>query len=421
MCFCTGNALDYHCVLSKLRMRDQAFLSMSAFTATSCLGTGLVSLRSNLLAQHTGLVPCQFESVDLETYSGITNIPDDQAFLPTELQNFDCRNNRLAFWGLQQDGFIDAVENVKCHFEKTRIGVFLGTSTSGMLQTEKGYRELDPQTGTLPSWVNYRYAQNACSVAHFVRLVLGLCGPTAVVSTACSSSAKVFSLAQRMLLLGAIDAAIVGGVDSLCLTTLYGFHSLQLLSQNPCKPYDSNRDGISIGEAATFALLTRDDDNTPSGSLLIKGVGESSDAYHMSSPHPEGLGARQAMQLALQQAGLATSQIDYIHLHGTATQNNDAIESVAVWEVFKDKLPVSSTKGATGHCLGAAGALNVAIGALALQQQTAWGSPGTEKLDEALSPIHYLMHNTARTMNHVLSNSFGFGGSNCSIVLGLKD
>ena len=402
-------------------MRGQAFLSMPAFTATSCLGPGIANLRSSLLAQRTGLVPCQFESVDLDTYVGITHLTEDEVFLPAELQDFDCRNNRLAFLGLQQDGFIDAVEKAKCHFDKTRIGVFLGTSTSGMLQTEKGYRELDPQTGALPSWVNYRFAQNTCSAAHFVRLALGLSGPTAVVSTACSSSAKVFAMAQRMLLLGAIDAAIVGGVDSLCLTTLYGFHSLQLLSQNPCKPYDARRDGISIGEAAVFALLTRDDERTPPGSILIKGVGESSDAYHMSSPHPEGLGARQAMQSALQQARLSAQDIDYIHLHGTATKNNDAIESIAVSAVFERKPPASSTKGATGHCLGAAGALNVAIGALALQQQTAWGSPGTEELDAALSPIHYLMHNVARPMSHVLSNSFGFGGSNCSIVLGLKD
>ena len=402
-------------------MRGQAFLSMPAFTATSCLGPGIANLRSSLLAQRTGLVPCQFESVDLDTYVGITHLTEDEVFLPAELQDFDCRNNRLAFLGLQQDGFIDAVEKAKCHFDKTRIGVFLGTSTSGMLQTEKGYRELDPQTGALPSWVNYRFAQNTCSVAHFVRLVLGLSGPTAVVSTACSSSAKVFAMAQRMLLLGAIDAAIVGGVDSLCLTTLYGFHSLQLLSQNPCKPYDARRDGISIGEAAVFALLTRDDERTSPGSILIKGVGESSDAYHMSSPHPEGLGARQAMQSALQQARLSAQDIDYIHLHGTATKNNDAIESIAVSAVFEGKPPASSTKGATGHCLGAAGALNVAVGALALQQQTAWGSPGTEELDAALSPVHYLMHNAARPMSHVLSNSFGFGGSNCSIVLGLKD
>lgn len=402
-------------------MRGRAFLSLSAFTATSCLGNGVAPLRSRLLAQQGGLTSCQFEAVNLDTYVGITNITDDEAFLPAALQDFDCRNNRLAYWGLQQDGFIDAVDKAKCQFDKNRIGVFLGTSTSGMLQTEKGYLELDPQTGALPPWVNYRYAQNTGSVAHFVRLALGVAGPSAVVSTACSSSAKVFAMAQRMLLLGAIDAAIVGGVDSLCLTTLYGFHSLQLLSQHPCKPYDANRDGISIGEAAVFALLTRDDEHTPSGSLLIKGVGESSDAYHMSSPHPQGLGACQAMRSALQQARLAASDIDYIHLHGTATKNNDAIESIAVSAVFDDKPPASSTKGATGHCLGAAGALNVAIGAVALQQQTAWGSIGTEELDATLSPIHYQVHNAARPIRHVLSNSLGFGGSNCSLVLGLKD
>lgn len=402
-------------------MRGRAFLSLSAFTATSCLGNGVAPLRSRLLAQQGGLTSCQFEAVDLDTYVGITNITDDEVFLPAALQDFDCRNNRLAYLGLQQDSFIDAVDKAKCQFDKHRIGVFLGTSTSGMLQTEKGYLELDPQTGALPPWVNYRYAQNTGSVAHFVRLALGVAGPAAVVSTACSSSAKVFAMAQRMLLLGAIDAAIVGGVDSLCLTTLYGFHSLQLLSQHPCKPYDANRDGISIGEAAVFALLTRDDEHTPSGSLLIKGVGESSDAYHMSSPHPQGLGACQAMRSALQQARLAASDIDYIHLHGTATKNNDAIESIAVSAVFDDKPPASSTKGATGHCLGAAGALNVVIGAVALQQQIAWGSIGTEELDAALPRIHYQVHNAARPIRHVLSNSLGFGGSNCSLVLGLKD
>ncbi len=402
-------------------MRGRAFLSLSAFTATSCLGNGVAPLRSRLLAQQGGLTSCQFEAVDLDTYVGITNITDDEVFLPAALQDFDCRNNRLAYLGLQQDSFIDAVDKAKCQFDKHRIGVFLGTSTSGMLQTEKGYLELDPQTGALPSWVNYRYAQNTGSVAHFVRLALGVAGPAAVVSTACSSSAKVFAMAQRMLLLGAIDAAIVGGVDSLCLTTLYGFHSLQLLSQHPCKPYDANRDGISIGEAAVFALLTHDDEHTPSGSLLIKGVGESSDAYHMSSPHPQGLGACQAMRSALQQARLAASDIDYIHLHGTATKNNDAIESIAVSAVFDDMPPASSTKGATGHCLGAAGALNVVIGAVALQQQIAWGSIGTEELDAALPRIHYQVHNAARPIRHVLSNSLGFGGSNCSLVLGLKD
>ena len=159
----------------------------------------------------------------------------------------------------------------------------------------------------------------------------------------------------------------------------------------------------------------------PAGSLLIKGVGESSDAHHISSPHPEGIGAQYAMRAALLQAGLTAQDIDYIHLHGTATKNNDAAEGKAVANVFDDSVPSSSTKGATGHCLGAAGGLSVAITAVALQQQVAWGSSGTKELDSRISSIHYLMLNTARPMRNILSNSFGFGGSNCSIVLGLQD
>lgn len=402
-------------------MTAHASLSMTAFTATSCLGVGSTELLNGLLSQRSGLAPCQFDTVDLPTHVGAVDFAVDEVILPAHLQVFDCRNNRLAFLGLQQDGFMDAVEKARRRFGEMKIGVFLGTSTSGMLQTERGYRELDPNTGALPTWLHYQYTQNTYSVAHFVRSALKLSGPAAVVSTACSSSAKVFAMAQRMLLLGVIDAAIVGGVDSLCLTILYGFHSLQLLSPNPCKPYDTKRNGISIGEAATFALLTRKDTHMPAGSLLIKGVGESSDAYHMSSPHPEGIGAQQAMQAALQQAGLTTKEIDYIHLHGTATKSNDAAEGKAVAAVFGDCAPSSSTKGATGHCLGASGGLSVAIAAIALQQQTAWGSPGTEELDSAIPPLHFLMQNTTKPMRNILSNSFGFGGSNCSIVLGQQD
>ena len=401
-------------------MIAQTYLSIHAYTATSCLGVDLTSLQDSLFTQFIGLVPCQFKNTDLPTYIGKVD-GLDEIELPAHLHIFNCRNNRLAFLGLQQDGFIAAVERVKRRFSNERIGVFLGTSTSGMLQIEEGYHELDPTTGALPAWINYQHTHNTYSVADFVRSALGLCGPAAVVSTACSSSAKVFAMAHRMLTLGVVDAAIVGGVDSLCLTTLYGFHSLQLLSTNPCKPYDAKRDGLSIGEAAAFVLLTRNDIHTPAGSLLVKGVGESSDAYHMSSPHPEGLGAQLAMQKALQHANLTSKEIDYINLHGTATQNNDTAEGKAVAAVFGDNTPSSSTKGATGHCLGAAGGLEAVIAAIALQKQIAWGSPSTQELDSHIPPIHYLFQNTAMPVRNVLSNSFGFGGSNCSIVLGVKD
>ena len=231
-------------------------LLLSSYTATSCLGVGLEATWQALQAQTSGLKACDFESVVLDTYigevAGLDAVP-----LPDPVLTFDCRNNRLALLALQQDGFAQAVQAAAKQYGAHRVGVFLGTSTSGMLQTELAYRERDAATGALPNGYHYRETQNSFSVADFVRQYFGLSGPAAVVSTACSSSAKVFANAQRMMACGLIDAAMVGGVDSLCLTTLYGFHSLQLLSAKPCTPYDASRNGISIGEAAAFALLER--------------------------------------------------------------------------------------------------------------------------------------------------------------------
>jgi 3-oxoacyl-[acyl-carrier-protein] synthase-1 len=239
-------------------------------------------------------------------------------------------------------------------------------------------------------------------------------GPATVVSTACSSSAKVFATAQRMIQLGLIDAAVVGGVDSLCLTTLYGFSSLQLVSPNPCKPFDAERDGISAGEGAAFALLERAT-GPHADAILLTGVGESSDAYHMSSPHPEGLGARSAMAAALATAGLQPQDIDYINLHGTATPSNDSAEDAAVSALFGSATPCSSTKGYTGHTLGAAGGVEAVICALALREGLVPGGVGTETLDPQLR-CNYQFDTQRRPLLHVLSNSFGFGGSNCSLV-----
>ena len=238
-----------------------------------------------------------------------------------------------------------------------------------------------------------------------------------VVSTACSSSAKVFASAARMMQAGLCDAAIVGGVDSLCLTTLYGFNSLELVSSRPCRPFDAERDGISIGEAAGFVLLEKASTKTDENSVMLLGVGESSDAYHMSSPHPEGAGAQLAVQAALSAAGLSAGDIDYINLHGTGTKANDAAEDKAVSNVFGNSTPCSSTKGATGHLLGAAGVTEAIISALCIQHGFMPGGLNTKHLDTTLNSP-YLLHNKNQTVNCVLSNSFGFGGSNCSLVLG---
>lgn len=338
--------------------------------------------------------------------------------MATSMADYNCRNNRLAQLGLEQDGFADAVNTAADKYGHNRIGVFIGTSTSGILETEQAFRERDPLTGALPAGVIYSKTQNTYSVADFTRQYFTLSGPAVVVSSACSSSAKVFSVARRMIEAGLIDAAVVGGVDTLCLTTLYGFTSLGLLSTQACRPYDKERDGISIGEASAFALLERPSENIDAQSVLLLGIGESSDAYHMSSPHPEGLGARIAMQQALQSAGLSPADIDYINLHGTATPSNDAAEAKGVVAVFGHATPCSSTKGATGHTLGAAGAIEAVICAIALQQGFIPGGLNTREVDPLLQ-LNYQLENRDQALAHVMSNSFGFGGTNCSLIFGL--
>ena len=391
-------------------------LLLSAYTASTSLGRGLNATRAALQAGRSGLAPCAFETVKLDTWIGEVADVDAQT-LPAALSRYDCRNNRLALLGLQADGFEDAARAAIARHGRQRVGVFVGTSTSGILQTELAYRRRDPITGALPDDFNYRCTHNSFSLAEFTRDYFGLEGMAMAISTACSSSAKVFAAAARQLALGTIDAAIVGGVDTLCLTTLYGFSSLELTSNRPCRPYDAARNGISIGEGAAFALLERAD-KAAAGSVLLLGAGESSDAYHMSAPHPEGLGARLAMEAALRSAGLAAADIDYINLHGTATPANDAAEGKAVAALFGDQVPCSSTKGATGHTLGAAGAIEAVICALTLTDGLLPGSPGTESPDPAIA-VDYLLYPRAGQARRALSNSFGFGGSNCSLIFGV--
>lgn len=391
-------------------------LLLSHFTATSCIGQGLNQMTAALMRKQSGLVPCAFETVDLNTYIGeVAGV--DSVSISKRLADFDCRNNRLAQLALEQDGFSEAVQSAIAKYGRDRVGVFVGTSTSGILQTELAYRKLDPNTGFLPDDFHYSSTHNTFSVADFTQQYFNLTGPAVAVSSACSSSAKVFCSAQRMIQVGLIDAAIVGGVDSLCLTTLYGFQSLELTASKACRPYDINRDGISISEAGAFALLERAGESLDRNDILLLGGGESSDAYHMSSPHPEGLGAQMAMQAAMDAAKLNPIDIDYINLHGTSTQSNDAAEGFAVASLFGRKVPCSSTKGATGHALGAAGALEAVICALALQHNFLPAGLHTQQLDPTIS-VDYLLENRPQVVSNVMSNSFGFGGTNCSLVFG---
>jgi len=387
-------------------------LAITASTLTTALGAGRAATLAALQAQRSGLAPLRFENLPLATWTGEVEGVDAIA-LPDKLGAYDCRNNRLAWLGLQQDGFLDAVDAARRRWGAGRVGVFLGTSTSGLLQTERAYRRREPG-GALPADFHYGPTQNTYSLADFVAHALGLSGPGWVVSTACSSSAKVFGNAARLIAAGLIDAAVVGGVDSLCLTTLYGFNSLELLSGDICRPWDGARDGLSIGEAAAFALVERES-AAPQSWLL--GIGESNDGHHMSTPHPEGAGAIAAMCAALADAGLSAADIDYINLHGTATPSNDTAEDRAVASVFGIGTPCSSTKGATGHTLGAAGGVEALIAMLAIENGLMPAGLNVQQRDAELH-LNYLLDNNHAPVRRVLSNSFGFGGSNASLVFG---
>ncbi len=393
-------------------------LPISSFTLSTALGHGNAAALVALQAQRGGLAQTPFLDAELPTWIGVVPGLDDVR-LPADLQEFDCRNNRLAWLALQQDGLLDSVQRARARWGAARVAVLLGTSTSGLLQTELAYRRRGAD-GALPADFHYAPTHNTNSVAAFVSQALRLDGPSWVVSTACSSSAKVFASAARLIASGLVDAALVGGVDSLCLTTLYGFNSLELLSPDVCRPWDAQRRGLSLGEGAAFALLERDLHATggaPPGWLL--GAGESNDGYHMSSPHPQGLGAVQAMRAALADAGLEPGAIDYVNLHGTATPNNDAAEDAAVHAVFGAATPCSSTKGATGHTLGAAGAVEAAISLLALRHGLIPAGLNLRSRDPALLS-NYLHENRSTLLRRVLSNSFGFGGSNASLVFGVQ-
>jgi 3-oxoacyl-[acyl-carrier-protein] synthase-1 len=363
-----------------------------------------------------GLAPCHFETVSLPAYVGEVAGVDDVR-IKDELQAYDCRNNRLVQLALEQDDFADAVQAARTKYGAARIGVFLGTSTSGLLHSELAYRNRDPQSGALPSDFYFTTTHNTASLAAFVQQYFRLDGPALTVSAACASTAKVFANAARMIEVGLCDAAIVGGADSLCLTTLYGFNSLELVSSDPCRPFDVNRNGISIGEAAGFALLEKATGSHGRDATMVLGVGESSDAYHMSTPHPEGLGARLAMERALDAAGLPASAIDYVNMHGTATRVGDASEDKALVAVFGTQTACSSTKGYLGHTLGASGITEAIICAQAIQNDFLPGSYNTRELDPAIC-CRYLLNSQPDRVDTVMTNSFGFGGSNCSLILG---
>jgi 3-oxoacyl-[acyl-carrier-protein] synthase-1 len=374
-------------------------------------GIGLSELTAALREGRSGLRPNDFGESPIPTWIG--RVPGVEAVaLPDRLADWDCRNNRLAWLAMTSDGFFERASAARDRYGANRIALVMGTSTSSIGATEEAYRRLLPD-GQYPEDLRRPNVHTPHSLCNFVREALGLQGVAVTVATACSSSAKVFAQAERLMRLGLADAAIVGGVDSLCGSVLFGFNSLELVSPEPCRPFDRARRGISLGEAGGFALLERDGEAGP----WLLGYGESSDAHHMSSPHPEGLGARLAIQDALARAALTPDAIDYINLHGTASQKNDEVEAQVVASMFPARTLASSTKGWTGHTLGAAGIVETVITFVAMDTGLVPGTLNARELDPACGP-QIRIRNESAEVRFALSNSFGFGGSNCSLLFG---
>lgn len=390
-------------------------LAISAYTVTSALGRGTEATLDALRRGKSGLRREGQRLFGLDTWVGLVDGLADLP-LPEPLTRYDCRNHRLARLGLTQDGFEEAVRQAIRRYGATRVGLFLGTSTSGIAHAEECYRQRAAEgTQALSADLRFAHTQPMHALGDFCRDYLGIEGPTVVVSTACSSSAKTFAMAYRHIAAGMCDTAIVGGVDSLCTSTLYGFNALGLLSDTPCAPWDAARKGINIGEAAGFALLEPSPGTEAAVALL--GYGESSDGYHMSTPRADGLGAVTAMAAALDSAGLLPGDIDYINLHGTATSVNDKVEDAAVCRAFPNPPAASSTKGWTGHTLGAAGITEAVVCCLALEYGILPGTLGCRHPDPELS-LPVLTEPRAARPKRALSNSFGFGGNNCTLVFG---
>ena len=321
------------------------------------------------------------------------------------------RTNQLLMAAMIQ--IREAYEKAASSIDPLRIGIILGTSTSGIAEGEKAIKQWS-NSGKLPDDFHYNRQEMAAPAESLARW-LGTKGPAYVISTACSSSAKALASARRLLRMNVCDLVIAGGVDSLCGLTINGFSALESVSAKPCQPFSLSRDGINIGEGAALFLLSREP-----GKVTLSGVGESSDAHHISAPDPQGKGAIAAMTLALNDARIAPQAVGYINLHGTATPQNDKMESLAVAQAIGNNVACSSTKPYTGHTLGAAGAIEAAICWLTLTQKGStlpvhlWD----KQTDPSITPINLVAPNTSgEPLRYAMSNSFAFGGNNISLIL----
>lgn len=387
-------------------------LGLTAMGLATPLGRGKANVAAQLsTGTRSGLLPRRDLIPGREVHVG--TVAGD---LPAAPPRYDSRNSRLMMAALGE--IAPEITAAARRYGRERIAVVLGTSTSGIAEGESAFAA-QRRDGAWPAGFHYRQ-QELGALATMAAEALDLAGPAYTIATACSSSAKVFATAQRMIAAGLCDAAIVGGADSLCGTTLNGFASLEALSQGLSNPFSIHRDGINIGEAAAAFLLTRE-----VAPVQFLGIGESSDAHHVSAPDPEGRGAFAAMQAALTSSGLAPDDISYINLHGTGTPLNDSMEGKAVSALFGNEVPCGSTKGMTGHTLGAAGACEAALLWLILHPDFASGQLPPHVWDGArdpqIPPINLVVPGMAaprRERVAMLSSSFAFGGNNAALIFG---
>lgn len=394
---------------------------LNALGMICALGDSHADIRQRLFAGASGLqASARHLRNGVACSVGAVSRPDhdlpDISHLPLRERS---RNNRLALAALAQ--IRPQVDALIARFGRDRIGVVLGTSTSGIAEGEVAFRHF-VEHGSFPAHFHYGQ-QELGSPAAALAATLGLSGPAYVHSSACSSSAKAMASAARLLNMGLCDAVISGGVDSLCDFTIAGFAALDSVSAERCNPLSINRHGINIGEGAALFLMSSEA-ATSGSSISLCGWGESSDAHHISAPDPDGGGALLAIRQALQRAAITPAQIDYINLHGTATLQNDAMESKAIHQLFGAATPLSSTKACTGHTLGAASAIEAGLCWLSMQDDNARGLLPPHlwdgQADPALPALHVVQVGEAlgRPPRYMLSNSFAFGGSNAALIFG---
>ena len=393
-------------------------IPITACSTINACGIGTDALHQGLLSGKHALRPPRLVDIAFQTVAG--EVKEDLPNIDPSIPHFASRNARIALAALNHapDGLLTAVQTASARYGAHRIGVVIGTSTSGIYETENAYKSLE-DSGHAPDAYSFPHQHAWVATAHFLKHQLALKGPCYAVSTACSSSSKTIACAQRLINSGVCDAVLTGGVDALCRLTLQGFKSLELVAEQPCTPLDENRCGINLGEGAGLLLLEK---SAPEFSHCVHllGTGESSDAHHMTAPHPEGKGAASAMGAALKQATLSSAKIDYVNLHATGTLKNDASEMRAMEAVFDPTIQCSGTKGLTGHTLGAAGGIEAIISWLALTHRFKPGTCSLKNLDESFKCDVLKDALPDQPLQFAMSNNFGFGGNNTSIILGWK-